>query len=245
VHEDAAPEAFLRDVRLHQSILTEFGRELTERSMILDFGCGHGGKVAAYRLAGFQAFGADVKVERPAEWLRLIEPVNGTYRIPFEDATFDFVYSNSVLEHVEDLEGVAAEMHRVLKPDGVSLHLFPPRGAPIEPHVLVPFGGVLRGHAWLRLWAWLGVRNVFQKGLSASQVARSNYTYLHGQTFYRSKRELRRCLGRHFRRVAFADREMIMHSYGRARRLGGLVRIFPPTASLYGSLHQRCVVCVK
>ena len=245
VNEDADPACFLRDVRLHQSLLSEFGRELTAQSSILDFGCGHGAMVQAYRLAGLQAFGADVKVERPADWLRAITAVNGSYRIPFDDEAFDFVYSNSVLEHVEDLDSALSEMKRVLKPGGVSLHFFPPRAKPIEPHVLVPLGGMVRARPWLLLWALLGVRNSFQKGLSSSRVARSNHAYLHGQTFYRSKGEFARRLGRHFQTVVFADRQMIKHSYGRARRLSAMSERLPPIASAYGALHQRCVFCVK
>ena len=244
-HEDADPRVFMPDVRLHRSLLSEFGRELTERSVILDFGCGHGGLVEVYRQAGFQAFGADVKVERPAEWLRMIPAVNGTYRLPFDDATFDFVFSNSVLEHVEDLDAALHDIQRVLKPGGATLHLFPPRTALIEPHVHLPFSGILQGPAWLRLWASLGVRNSFQRGLSAAQVARHNHDFLHSQTFYRSKRDLGRYLRRHFQTVVFADHQMIKHSYGRAGRLGALVKICPPIASWYGSLHQRCVFCAK
>ncbi len=38
--------------------------------------------------------------------------------IPEPDETFDFVFSNSVLEHIPDLEAVFAEVARVLKPGG-------------------------------------------------------------------------------------------------------------------------------
>lgn len=38
--------------------------------------------------------------------------------IPEADATFDYVISNSVLEHIPDLEAVIAEVGRVLKPGG-------------------------------------------------------------------------------------------------------------------------------
>jgi SAM-dependent methyltransferase len=42
----------------------------------------------------------------------------GGAAIPEADATFDFVFSNSVLEHIPDLEPVIAEVGRVLKPGG-------------------------------------------------------------------------------------------------------------------------------
>ena len=175
----------------------------------------------------------------------MIGSVDGSYRIPFPDESFDFLYSNSVLEHVEDLDAALSEMRRVLKPHGMCLHLFPPRGKPIEPHVFVPLGGLCQTRGWLTLWALLGVRTSFQQALPALQVARRNYAYLRGQTFYRSRADLARQFGRHFGTVVFADHQMIASSYGRARRLSAIAGAVPFVASCYGALHQRCVFCVK
>jgi SAM-dependent methyltransferase len=234
----------MKDVELHRSILKEFGHDLDADSLILDFGCGHGELVQEYRCSGLQAFGVDLMLERENEFLSLIS-TNPGYRLPFPDGRFDFVFSNSVLEHVQDLDAALSEIHRVLKPGGASLHLFPPRARPIEPHVLVPLGGVLRNRPWLLLWAWLGVRNSFQKRLSYLAVARGNHTYLHSRTFYRSKRELRARICRQFGNVIFADRQMIKHSYGNARRLAPFVEWLPICASLYGSFYNRCVFFEK
>jgi SAM-dependent methyltransferase len=233
-----------RDAELHRAILKEFGRELNADSLILDFGCGDGQMVRQYRSAGLQAVGVDVTLEEETEFLRLI-PGDASYRIPFADSTFDFIFSNSVLEHVQDLDAALAEIHRVLKPGGASLHLFPPPGMPIEPHVFVPLGGMIRNPPWLFLWAFLGVRNSYQKNLSWVEVARGNHRYLHSRTFYRSKRELQARIRRQFGNVTFADRQMVTHSYGAARRLSPLVKTFPIVASWYGSLHNRCVFFEK
>ena len=40
------------------------------------------------------------------------------HKIPFEENTFDVVFCNHVLEHVEDDIQAISEMHRVLKPNG-------------------------------------------------------------------------------------------------------------------------------
>lgn len=45
-------------------------------------------------------------------------------QIPFEDETFDVVISNAVLEHVEELNAVFAEVRRVTKTGGISYHLW-------------------------------------------------------------------------------------------------------------------------
>lgn len=46
-------------------------------------------------------------------------------QIPFEDATFDVVFSSNVLEHVRDLGALESEVRRVLKPAGICLHIMP------------------------------------------------------------------------------------------------------------------------
>jgi SAM-dependent methyltransferase len=48
-------------------------------------------------------------------------------RMGFADATFDFVYSSACFEHLEDVPIVAAEIARILKPEGIAeieIHLF-------------------------------------------------------------------------------------------------------------------------
>jgi SAM-dependent methyltransferase len=48
-------------------------------------------------------------------------------RLPFKDASFDFVFSSSVLEHVRDRAPVYRELRRCLRPGGVMLHIMPSR----------------------------------------------------------------------------------------------------------------------
>jgi len=45
--------------------------------------------------------------------------------IPFKKESFDIVFSSNVLEHIHDLKPVFQEMKRVLKPDGVAIHVLP------------------------------------------------------------------------------------------------------------------------
>jgi len=47
--------------------------------------------------------------------------------LPFGDREVDVVSSRSVLEHLSDVEALAADSARVLKPGGYSIHLFPGR----------------------------------------------------------------------------------------------------------------------
>ncbi len=45
--------------------------------------------------------------------------------LPFPDASFDWIISNHVLEHIENEEKCLREMSRVLKPDGTAFLTFP------------------------------------------------------------------------------------------------------------------------
>jgi ubiquinone/menaquinone biosynthesis C-methylase UbiE len=71
-------------------------------------------------------------------------------RLPFADATFDVVLSNHVIEHVGDEQaqrGHLAELHRVLRPDGVGYLAVPNRWMLVEPHYKLAFLSWLP-HAW-------------------------------------------------------------------------------------------------
>jgi len=46
-------------------------------------------------------------------------------KLPFNDESFDLVFSSFVLEHVDDKEGAVSEMRRVLKKDGIIIALVP------------------------------------------------------------------------------------------------------------------------
>lgn len=45
--------------------------------------------------------------------------------IPFPDRVFDRVFSSNVLEHIRDLDATLTESRRVMKDDGVAIHILP------------------------------------------------------------------------------------------------------------------------
>lgn len=236
-----------------QRILEECVGRPASGLTLLDFGCGAGDDVVDWRKCGYVAYGCDVKRYADTEacvslyadgTLRLIEAA--PYRIPFDDASFDVVVSNQVFEHVQDYPTAIDEIDRVLKPGGVSLHVFPPRWLPIEAHVWVPLAGVLQGLAWLRLWAATGIRNEFQAGLSATEVARLNVDYLREHTNYLSTQELREQFGRRFHSVRFIEDIYLRHSTSRrARALAPWVARVPLLRHAFSCLRQRVVLAKK
>lgn len=119
----------------------------TQGAKVLDYGCGAGLIVQKVRARGIDAYGCDVfyeggdySAEVVAGFMEsgVVRRMSGD-RIPFEDASFDLVINNQVIEHVPDIDVVLAEISRVLKPGGKVLSLFPDRGVWREGHVGIPF----------------------------------------------------------------------------------------------------------
>jgi SAM-dependent methyltransferase len=90
---------------------------------VLDVGCGRGDSVDAFRAVdpSVRWVGIDLadSVEAAERTRSDIEFVvfDGEH-IPFRDATVDVVFCKQVLEHVERLEPLLAEMARVVRPGG-------------------------------------------------------------------------------------------------------------------------------
>ena len=114
---------------------------------ILDYGCGGGEMVRQGRKYGFNMFGVEAfyagsnakNVARDAGLLgSTVFELSAQGIIPFDDRYFDFVVSNQVFEHVENLDLVLTEIKRVLKPGGMLLALFPASEVIREGHSGVP-----------------------------------------------------------------------------------------------------------
>lgn len=116
-------------------------------SAILDYGCGIAQTVIAGRARGMNIYGIEVFQNRSDDRARMAPTgLLGTLVreiqegvIDFPDEQFDFIFSNQVLEHVIDIDMVLKEIHRVLKPGGKALHLFPSKDTWREGHTGIPF----------------------------------------------------------------------------------------------------------
>ena len=189
---------------------------------ILDFGCGTGTRVYQLSDLGYDAYGFDlfdtVKLRSPED-ARFFSALRGgvdpsdvriadsEIRLPHAAATFDLVFSETVIEHCFALDGMLRECARVLKRDGVSVHTYPSRNSFLEPHLYVPFGGRIQARWWLMLWAVLGVRNLGQPNQTATQTAERNQQWMEIGLCYRSNRQIAAIARRHFAKVGFATRE--------------------------------------
>ncbi len=237
-----------RVVQVFEHIARASGQPLEPAARVLDFGSGAGRHVAEFRDAGYDAWGVDQmhgsheagSVE--TTYLRRVDPPD--YVLPFADGEFDFVYSTSVMEHVLDPGGALAEIKRVLRPGGLSIHIFPPRWRPIEPHMLVPFGGRFQSFALMRIWARFGIRNNFQRGLSVTATALANTQYAKTGISYPTATEWELRASALFCSVEWSERAYIRAS----RHISRLSRLIVPVADVpgleraYRTLHTRVLV---
>jgi SAM-dependent methyltransferase len=94
----------------------------------LDVACGEGSLSRLAALAGLEAHGVDISeaaIRIAAREAQTASVVADGERLPYADASFDYVTSIGSLEHyLHPLQGVR-EMARVLTPDGLALVLVP------------------------------------------------------------------------------------------------------------------------
>jgi len=104
--------------------------QITLSGPILDLGCGEGNIARV-------VFG-DKKVEVIGldDWQEILQQTanSGIYRhlvladatkMPFESGSFNTVFSNSVIEHIKDLDRLLTEAARILKPEGLFIFTVP------------------------------------------------------------------------------------------------------------------------
>ena len=133
------------------SRLERFTLRLSELSpppaRILDLGCGTGDMAAALGHLGYHVTACDIAEKMidiargthagsAVEWISL----NPDWRVlPFADGSFDGVVASSVFEYLINVQQVATELSRVLRPEGILLLTVPN-----------PFSYVRRLEGWFR-----------------------------------------------------------------------------------------------
>lgn len=72
------------------------------------------------------------------DWNERLKVISTRDAWPFADASFDYITSNQVMEHVLDHGSVFRSIRRCLRPRGVSINLFPVWEVLYEGHALMP-----------------------------------------------------------------------------------------------------------
>jgi SAM-dependent methyltransferase len=197
--ERVADSAIPAPFRTALGELERFSKLPRHQIKVLDWGCGEGGLVHLLGRLGYDAYGCDLKIPRSARCgtasgslaprLLIYKP---GHQLPLPSSYFHAVVSDQVLEHVEDLEAVAAEISRLAKPAGLAVHRFPCRYRIIEPHLLMPLVHWLPKNR-LRYWyimlmvsLGVGPRWPSTCGLDLSECAQRYFAYSVGKTYFRS-----------------------------------------------------------
>lgn len=193
------------EIESELDVLAACSDKLPQDVAVLDFGCGRGQLVGQLRRRGWRAFGIEVGEEFVAAGNALLEglyadeyPIlsmvdaDGCARFPA--GFFDAIIADQVFEHVSDLDKVAADIVRMLKPGGLLIGMFPARFRVIEPHYRLPLVHWLP-KGWVQdmaiqtlVRAGLGVSP--PKGMPRTTMAKVVSAYAATETFYRSNREI-------------------------------------------------------
>ncbi len=235
---------------------------------VLDVGCGNGSLIAFLQsqlpgLGGrtdIELYGFDVgdsRIQAPTyfdeairflgdmhpeiDWNKRLSLIGSSDPWPYRDGYFDFVVSNHVMEHVHDHDFVFGQVSRVLKPNGISVHLFPLKYSVYEAHLKLPFlhwisnGDLLV--STLKWWSRIGVgkyrehRKSSGGTLELDDYAAKCADYMIYETNYSTLGQLYRCAKKHRMRCSFRYtgefyrnklrsllRAPIQHRYSRKRR---------------------------
>lgn len=182
-----------------------------EGATILDNGCGLGTYLDAFSRFQNTRFGLEVEHERG---VTALQTANGIVeaqgeRLPFADGSFDFVFSNEVIEHVIDDALTVAEMVRVTKKNGRILIFCPNRWHWMEQHGIYWRGEYHFGNKFFVNYLPTPLRNKLAPHVKA-------YTLRQLRAFYKALpvKELHHS-------VIFGGYDNI---YGRSPQLGNLLR---------------------
>lgn len=99
--------------------------EFPEKSTALDLGCGNGDFSLAMKKCGFDVHGADISNAASNILGNKLKTFNFEYKYPYEDNTFDLVFSKSVIEHLREPDFLFDEVYRILKPGGTFICMTP------------------------------------------------------------------------------------------------------------------------
>jgi len=98
---------------------------LPTKGKFLIIGAGAGWQARALEAQGYEVSAIDLASSNYRDNMVWPVTVYDGKTIPFEDHTFDIVYSSNVLEHIPHIYEFQKEILRVAKPDACVLHILP------------------------------------------------------------------------------------------------------------------------
>jgi ubiquinone/menaquinone biosynthesis C-methylase UbiE len=108
--------------------VAEFRKHSGEK--VLEIGCGTGSDLLQFAKHGALATGIDLTAKHVDLARKRVGNLATVYQadarhLPFEDGSFDCVYSHGVLHHSDEPQQIVREMFRVLRPGGrINVHVY-------------------------------------------------------------------------------------------------------------------------
>jgi SAM-dependent methyltransferase len=113
----------IRSIRLAE--LDVALRFIPPGARVLELGAGAGWQALALADSGFEVVALETTANHyPGQTVFPLMEYDG-YSIPSEASCFDVVFSSNVLEHVPDLQRLLRDTHRVLRDEGIAIHILP------------------------------------------------------------------------------------------------------------------------
>lgn len=121
---------------------------------VLDIGSGGGAQDALFKRYGAHVYTADISLQRAFSTGHKLSMVPEGFsfsaqadgeKLPFQDNSFDIVYSNGVMHHSESTEAMIDEAFRVLKPGGKFVTMLYSKFS-MQYFALILYYGLLRGY---------------------------------------------------------------------------------------------------
>ena len=102
-------------------------RFFLKKGKLIDLGCGRGDMLQAFKKIGFDVEGVDLSPSSvelnkpiPIKLANLSED-----QLPYNDDYCDYIFSKSVIEHIQEPSLLIKESYRILKPNGKCIFLTP------------------------------------------------------------------------------------------------------------------------
>lgn len=113
----------IREIRLEElAVAVQF---FPPRARVLELGAGAGWQARALADSGFEVVALETAANHyPGQAVYPLLEYDG-YSIPGDTSCFDVVFSSNVLEHVPDLQRLLLDTNRVLRDQGIAVHILP------------------------------------------------------------------------------------------------------------------------
>jgi len=101
--------------------------DLSAGMKILDLGCGRGEFLRGFIRSGLHGYGVDQSLiaKSICSEAEILQSDLENEALPYEENTFDIIFSKSVLEHFYYPEKIVTEIYRILKPGGLVITMVP------------------------------------------------------------------------------------------------------------------------